>query len=100
MKPKSDTELDGDRVRLLTSMPEYRDTIGKWLSDETAETLHALRRAKGDELLSLQGRYDALSTLHERIAGAIAASDKLRERRLLQAAKKQQKEKQEGIPYE
>ena len=50
--------LRAERLRIILSMPEYKDTIGQWIEDAHNDALHRMSTAKEThDFYTAQGSY-------------------------------------------
>lgn len=69
-------KLRAERLRAVTSMPEYQDTIGKWIEDGLAQALHDMTSAKEpQEFHAAQGAYKAITSLKDTIQQVFIKED-------------------------
>lgn len=60
--------LRAEKLRIIQSMPEYKDTIGKFLREAREAALHDMRSAKEPhEFHNSQGAFNAVEALMQQI---------------------------------
>lgn len=75
MTTRDPSLIKAERLRAVMSMPEYADTIGKWLEESMASSLHEMTHAEPDKFLSHQGAYRALSEIKDQIESTFLAEE-------------------------
>lgn len=74
-KTKSRADI-AEGLRIVLSMPEYQETLGKWLAEARDDAILSMAEAETDkEFFSSQGKYKVLdhikqeidATLHEEV---------------------------------
>lgn len=74
MTKRDRSVLLAERLRAVTSMPEYEDTIGRWIEDIHQEALHEMSTAKDQvQFHQSQGAYRTITSLIDRIAATFSA---------------------------
>lgn len=83
-----------DRLRAITSMPEYYATIGSWIDEGHKEALHNLTSAKEvHEIHRAQGGYAAMNSLKEQFDKVFAMENVILERQSKKTTQIMTKEK-------
>ena len=76
MTGKDPAILRAERLRVITSMPEYSATIGKWIAEAHDAALHDMTNAKEPyEFHAAQGAYKAVKSLMDQFDGVNIAED-------------------------
>lgn len=63
MTTRDPSIVQAERLRVVMSMPEYNDTIGKWLDEAMQQALHDMTYAKPEDFAAHQGAYRALNNI-------------------------------------
>ncbi len=68
--------IKAERLRVVLSMPEYKDTIGSWLTDAHSQALREMTSAvELHEIHAAQGAYKVLEQLREQIERVFITED-------------------------
>lgn len=82
--------LEAARLRTVLSMPEYRDTIGKWFEGALMDAFHTLTKATDiNEIHAAQGAYKALSQVKDQIEGTFSREEAVLKKRTKDQSKDQ-----------
>lgn len=81
MTNKDPAILRAERLRAIIQMPEYGDTIGKWLDEACEQALHDMTQAvEPHQFHSAQGAYRALNAFKDQFARVFSAEQSVVDR--------------------